>query len=47
VAAVCLGAFRFTDLARVGRVMACRPGGIERADALFAHPARPNTATMF
>jgi predicted acetyltransferase len=47
VAAVYLGAFRFTDLARVGRVMACRPGGIERADALFAHPARPNTATMF
>ena len=37
----------FADLARVGRVMECRPGGMARADALFSHPGRPNTATMF
>ena len=47
IAAVYLGAFRFADLVRVGRVVACRPGGIESADALFSNAARPNAATMF
>jgi predicted acetyltransferase len=47
IAAVYLGAFRFADLARVGRGVACRPGGIESADALFSHAARPNASTMF
>jgi len=47
VAAVYLGAFRFADLAGVGRVIECRPDGLARADALFSHPGRPNTATVF
>jgi predicted acetyltransferase len=42
-----LGAYRFADLARAGRVQACRPDGVARADWLFATDIRPNNATMF
>jgi predicted acetyltransferase len=36
LATVYLGAFRFADLARSGRVTECRPGAVAEADRLFA-----------
>ena len=47
LATVYLGAFRFADLARSGRVQACRPGAIEEADRLFASTATAWCSTMF
>jgi predicted acetyltransferase len=47
LAAVYLGAFSFTDLARAGRVGECRPGAIAAADGLFATAVAPWCATMF
>jgi predicted acetyltransferase len=47
LAAVYLGAFRFGDLAGVGRVTECRPGALAEADALFATSAAPWNATAF
>ena len=47
VAAVYLGAFRFTDLRRAGRVHECRPGAVAEADALFRTEVAPLTSTMF
>jgi predicted acetyltransferase len=47
VAAVYLGAFRFADLRRAGRVRECRPGAVEVADALFRTEVAPLTSTMF
>jgi predicted acetyltransferase len=47
VAAVYLGAFRFTDLRRAGRVRECRPGAVAAADALFRTEVAPLTSTMF
>jgi predicted acetyltransferase len=47
VAAVYLGAFRFTDLRRAGRVRESRPGAVTRADALFATEVAPSNGTMF
>ena len=47
LAAVYLGAFRFADLARAGRVRECRPGGLAAADALFLTARRPGIPTMF
>ena len=47
VAAVYLGAFRFTDLRRAGRVHECRAGAIAEADALFRTEVAPLTTTMF
>ena len=46
-ASVYLGAFRFTDLARAGRVKECRPGAIAAADRIFASDAAPWCSTMF
>ena len=47
VAAVYLGAFRFADLRRAGRVRECRPGAVEEADALFRTEGAPSNSTMF
>lgn len=47
LAAVYLGAFRFADLARAGRVRECRPGGLATAEAIFATSRRPGIPTMF
>jgi predicted acetyltransferase len=47
LASVYLGAFRFADLARAGRVGECRPGAVAAADALFATTVAPWCATMF
>jgi predicted acetyltransferase len=47
LAAVYLGAFRFGDLAGVGRVTECRPGALAEADALFATSAAPWNSTAF
>ncbi len=47
VAAVYLGAFRFADLQRAGRVRECRPGAVAEADALFRTARAPLTSTMF
>lgn len=47
LAAVYLGAFRFADLARAGRVRECRPGAVAAADALFRPERAPHTSTMF
>ena len=47
VAAVYLGAFRFADLRRAGRVREARPGAVARADALFATEVAPSNGTMF
>lgn len=47
VAAVYLGAFRFTDLRRAGRVRECRAGAVAEADALFRTEIAPLTSTMF
>ncbi len=42
-----LGAFRFSDLARAGRVEERTPGALRRADATFASDRAPWCATMF
>jgi predicted acetyltransferase len=47
VAAVYLGAFRFTDLRRAGRVHECRPEAVTQADDMFRTAARPLNSTMF
>jgi len=47
LAAVYLGAFRFADLARAGRVKPCRAGALTVADRLFSTEVRPDNATMF
>ena len=47
LAAVYLGAFRFGDLARAGRVVECRSGAVAAADALFATAVAPWCSTMF
>ena len=47
LAATYLGGFTFTDLARAGRVGACRPGAIEAADGLFATVVVPWCSTGF
>ena len=47
VAAAYLGAFRFTDLRRAGRVRECRPGAVTLADAMFRTEVAPLTSTMF
>lgn len=47
VAAIYLGAYRVSDLARAGRVRECRPGGVAAADDLFTTDRTPTNATMF
>jgi predicted acetyltransferase len=47
LAAGYLGAFRLSDLARVGRVEELAVGALRRADALFASDRAPWCATMF
>lgn len=47
VAAVYLGAFRFGDLQRAGRVRECRPGAAADADGLFRTERAPTNGTMF
>lgn len=47
IAAVYLGAFRFADLVRAGRVRECRPGALVVADALFVTGRAPSNTTMF
>ncbi len=42
-----LGTFRFSELARVGRVVENTPGALLRADALFAAARAPWCSTMF
>ncbi len=42
-----LGTFRFSELARVGRVTEGTPGALLRADALFAGARAPWCSTMF
>lgn len=47
LASVYLGALRFADLARAGRVSERRPGAVALADQLFATPGPPWNSTMF
>jgi len=47
LAAVYLGGFRVSDLARAGRVEERTPGALRQADALFAAERTPWCATMF
>jgi predicted acetyltransferase len=47
LAAVYLGAYRVSDLARVGRVRECRPGAAAAADDLFMTAQAPTNSTMF
>jgi predicted acetyltransferase len=47
LAAVYLGAFRFSDLERAGRVRECRTGAVVEADAMFRTERAPLTTTMF
>ena len=47
LAAVYLGAFKFADLARAGRVWECREGAVAEADRLFSTPSIPWSSTMF
>ena len=47
LAAVYLGAYRVSDLARAGRVRECRPGAIALADDLLVTARTPTNATMF
>ena len=42
-----LGTFRFSDLARVGRIAEGTAGALLRADALFAAARAPWCSTMF
>lgn len=44
---VYLGAFGFSDLARAGRVKERRPGGIRRADGVFAWDRKPSAFEFF
>jgi predicted acetyltransferase len=45
--AVYLGGVRFASLARAGRVREARPGGLARADAMFASDRVPWCSTGF
>lgn len=47
IAAVYLGAFRFADLVRAGRVRERRPGALVVADTLFSTDRAPSNSTMF
>lgn len=47
LASVYLGALRFSDLARAGRVGERRAGAVGLADQLFATPGAPWNSTMF
>jgi predicted acetyltransferase len=47
LAAVYLGAYRVSDLARAGRVRECRPGAVAAADDLFMTAQPPSNTTMF
>ncbi len=47
LAAVYLGAFRFADLARAGRVVELRPGALDEADRAFAATVPAWCPTMF
>jgi predicted acetyltransferase len=47
VAAVYLGGTRAHELAAAGRVVACTPGAVARADALFAAQRSPWCVSMF
>ena len=47
LAALYLGAFKFADLARAGRVWECRDGAVAEADRLFSTPSIPWSSTMF
>jgi predicted acetyltransferase len=42
-----LGAYRFADLARAGRVRECQPGALKTADVLFTSSRAPYSNTMF
>ena len=42
-----LGAVRWGDLARAGRIQECRPGALAAADALWATSVAPYNSTMF
>jgi predicted acetyltransferase len=47
LACVYLGALRFSDLARAGRVRECRPGALVTADVLFTADRAPWCSTVF
>jgi predicted acetyltransferase len=47
LACVYLGALRFSDLARAGRVRECRAGALQTADALFTADRAPWCSTVF
>jgi hypothetical protein len=47
LACVYLGALRFSDLARAGRVRECRPGALMTADVLFTADRAPWCSTVF
>jgi predicted acetyltransferase len=47
LAAVYLGAYRFADLERAGRVRECRPEAVNDADELFRTGRAPVNSTMF
>jgi predicted acetyltransferase len=47
LAAVYLGAYRVSDLARAGRVRECRPGAVAAADDLLMTAQAPTNSTMF
>jgi len=47
LAAIYLGAYRVSDLARAGRVRECRPDALATADDLFTTARAPSNATMF
>jgi predicted acetyltransferase len=47
LASVYLGALRFADLARAGRVRECQPGALLTADVLFTTARAPWCTTMF
>jgi predicted acetyltransferase len=47
LASVYLGALRFADLARAGRVRECQPGALLTADVLFTSARAPWCTTMF
>ena len=45
--AISLGAFRPSQLARAGRIVAANPAAIDRADAMFRTVREPNASTWF
>jgi predicted acetyltransferase len=47
LAAAYLGAWRFSDLLRAGRVRECREGAVAAADELFGTASSPSNSTMF